>query len=62
MPLHQKSANGIVYIALYVDYDLMVQDIAAIDDAISALKNNGMVLKIMDGLQDNFLPNKFLRG
>ena len=30
----------------------MVGDIAAIDDAIEALKSKGLVLKIMDGLQN----------
>ena len=45
------SAKGIVYIALYVDDNLMVRNIAAIDYAIEALKSNGLVLKIMEGLQ-----------
>ena len=43
----KKSTKGIVYIALYVDDNLMIDDIAAIDDAIVALK-----LKILEGLQD----------
>ena len=48
----KKSTKGIVYIALYVDDNLMVGDIKAIDDAIAALKNNGLVLKIVEELQD----------
>ena len=52
MPLVKKSVKGLLYIALYVDNNLMVGDVKAIDDAISALKNNGLVLKVMEGLQD----------
>ena len=48
----KKSAKGVVYVVLYVDDNLMVGDMAAIDDAISALKRNGLVLKFMEGLQD----------
>ena len=49
----KKSANSIVYIALYDS--LMIGNIATIDDAIRALKNKGLVLKIVEGLQD-YLP------
>ena len=42
--------KGIVCIALYGDNNLMVGDIAAIDDVIEALKNEGKVLKIMEKL------------
>ena len=49
-----KSAKGIVYIALYVDNNLMVGNIATIHDVIKALKSKGLVLKIVEGLQDNF--------
>ena len=48
----KKNAKGIVYVALYVDNNLMTGDIAAINNAIEALKNKGLVLKIMEGLQD----------
>ena len=48
----KNSAKGIVYIALYVDNNLMMGDIATIDDAIEALKNKGMILKIVEGLHD----------
>ena len=50
----KKSTKGIVYIALYVDDNLMIGDIATIDDAIEALKNKGLVLKIVEGLQVYF--------
>ena len=33
--------KGIVYIALYIDDNLMVGDMAAMDDTISALKGMG---------------------
>ena len=46
----KKSAKGVVYIALYVNDNLM--GCAAIDDSISALKNNMLILKVMEGLQD----------
>ena len=48
----KRSAKGIVYIALYVDDNLMVANKAAMDDAILALKNKGLVLKVVEGLQD----------
>ena len=37
----KKSAKGIVYIALYIDDNLMIGDMAAMDDAIEALKIKG---------------------
>ena len=48
----KKSVKGIVYIALYIDNNVMVRYIATIDDAIEALENKGLVLKVMEGLQD----------
>ena len=48
----KKSTKGILYVALYVDDNLMIGDIAAIDDTIEALKNKGLVLNIVEGLQD----------
>ena len=48
----KKSANVIVYIALYVNDNLMIGDNDKIDDTIEALKNKGLVLKIVEGLQD----------
>ena len=48
----KRSTKCIVYIALYVDDNLMIGHIAAIDNAILALKIKGLVLKIMERLQD----------
>ena len=50
----KKSLKGIVYIALYVDDNLMVSNVKAKDDTTSALKNSGLVLKVVKGLQDYF--------
>ena len=43
---------GVVYVALYVDDNLMIGDIAAINDAIEVLENKGLILKIVEGLWD----------
>ena len=48
----KKSTKGTVYIALNIDYNLMIGYIAAINDAIEAMKNNGLMLKMVAGLQD----------
>ena len=48
----KKSAKGIVYMALHIDDNLMIGNIATINDAITVLKNKGLVLKIMEELQD----------
>ena len=49
----KKSVKGvIVHVALYVEDNLMVGHIAAINDAIEALKSKGLVLKIVEGQQD----------
>ena len=55
----KNSMKGIVYIVLYIDDNLMVQDIAAIDDSMLSLKNKGLVQKIMEGLQ-NYLVCKIM--
>ena len=36
--LYAKKSKKVVYIALYVDYNLVVGDIEAIDDVITTLK------------------------
>ena len=57
-----KSAKGKVYIALYVDNNLMIGNMATLDNAIDALKNKGLILKIVEGLQDYLsCKNKVLR-
>ena len=48
----KKSMKGIVYLALYLDDNLMIGDFATIDDAIKVLKSKELVLKIVEGLQD----------
>ena len=49
-----KSEKGIVYVALYVDNNLMKGDVEAINKAITALAENGLALKVMKELQDYF--------
>ena len=46
----QKSAKGILYLVLYIDYNLMIGGIKDTDNTITALKNNGLVLKVTEGL------------
>ena len=61
-PCHygKKSTKGIVHIALYVDHNLMILDITRNNDATEALKNKGLMLKIVEGLQDYLsCKNKF---
>ena len=48
----KNSKKGIVYVALCVDDNLMIGDVKAIDDANAFFKENGLVLKIVEGLQD----------
>ena len=50
----KKRMKGIVYVALYVNDNLMTGDITTINDAIEVLKNKGLVLKIVEELQDYF--------
>ena len=37
---------------MYVEDNLIISDVAAIYDAIAAQKSNGLVLKMVEGLQD----------
>ena len=48
----KKNAKAIEYAALYIDDNLRLGDIKAIDNAITALKNNGLVLKVMEEVRD----------
>ena len=41
-----------MYVSIYVDDNAMIRDVEAIDDAITALKEYGLVLKVIEGLQD----------
>ena len=48
----KKSPNGIVFIAIYVDDNLLVGYPDAIEDAIQQMKKHGLILKIEDDLKD----------
>ena len=48
----KKSAKSIVNTALYIDDKLMIGNTAAIDEMVKLLQTNGLVLKVVDGLQD----------
>ena len=50
----KRREKGVVYIALYADDNIIIGNITTIDNAIEALKNKGLVLKIAEGLQDYF--------
>ena len=50
--IYKKSTKGIVYIGLYVDDNLMVGNSETIDQALESLQKHGLVLKVMEGLQD----------
>ena len=42
-----KSVKGVIYVAQYVGDNLIVEDMVAIDEVISAVKSNSLVLKIV---------------
>ena len=46
-----RRVKGKIYVALYVDDNLMIVNVEAINKVITALKENGLVIKIMEGLQ-----------
>ena len=46
----KKSEKGVVHVALHVDDNFRNPE--AIDEVIAALKENGLVLKLLEGLQD----------
>ena len=48
----KKSAKGVVFIVLYLDNNLMVREIKAIGDTISALKSDRLTLNIMERLKN----------
>ena len=47
----KKSTKGVVCIAFHVNDNSIVEDIVTIVDIISALKDNGLVLKVIERLQ-----------
>jgi hypothetical protein len=48
----RKSSKGMCYIALYVDDNLLVGDLPAIDETIELLRSKGFNLKVFDKLTD----------
>ena len=48
----KKTEKGIEYIAFYMDDNLMVGNIEAIDEVTVAPTLKGLILKIVEGLQD----------
>ncbi len=48
----KRDINGLIYVALYVDDNLLIGDEKAIDHTIKALKKAGLVLKVYDSLED----------
>ncbi|KAL7530325.1 hypothetical protein ACHAWF_005014 [Thalassiosira exigua] len=50
--LIRRDEKGLVYVAIYVDDNLIVGHPEAIDDVIQGLKDNGLILKVEDTLHD----------
>ena len=48
----KRDEKCIAYVWLYVDNNLMIGDIEVIDKAMTALREKGLVLKVVEGLQD----------
>ena len=48
----KKSLKGIIYVALYVDDNLMMGNPKAIDKAVEQLKKNRLELKVIEILWD----------
>ena len=62
MPLCKENEKGLVYLALYINDNLMVGESEAVDEVIVILKENGLVLKELEGLQDSLSCKvKFLK-
>ena len=58
----KKSGKGIVYVALNIDDDLIKRDIEVIYEVIAALKENGLILKIVEGLKEHLSCKVRLSG
>ena len=52
MHLCEKIKKGIIYVASYIDDNLMIGDEETIDDATTALKEIKLVVKIVEGLHN----------
>ena len=50
--MKKDGSKGIMYIALYINDNLMVVNPEAIDDAIKHLGKEGLIVKVINGLQD----------
>ena len=51
----KKGEKVLTYVALYLDDNLMVENVETIDEAIATLKENGLVLKIVEELWSEIL-------
>ena len=56
----KKSEKGIFYVALYTDNNLMIEDVEIINDAIAALTQNRLVIKMKEPQDYLFCDVKFL--
>ena len=52
MPVCKKSQKDIVCVALFIYDNSLIGDSKAISNAITMLKENGIILKIVEGVQD----------
>ena len=48
MPLYQKQCKGVVYVAIYVDDNLVIGSPKAIDEAVEQIEQNRLVLKALE--------------
>mgnify|MGYP006210543549 CR=1 FL=1 len=52
MSVLEVIKKGVVFVAIYVDDNLIVGHPEAIEDTIEQLKKNGFVVKVEDDLRD----------
>ena len=48
----KKTTKGILYVALYIDDNLMVWNSEPIDVAMETFYQHGVVLNVLEGLQN----------
>ena len=48
----KKDKNGVCYVGLYVDDNLIIGHPKAVEDTILKLKENNLILKVEDNLED----------
>ena len=51
----KKGATGVVYLALYLDDNLMLGNTKAMNKAVKQLKRNWLVVTVMESLWDHLL-------